>query len=83
MDPCYVLFRHILTSWPFSAPSGADFFFYGHILKGACLSRVEYAYITGALGEPLNTLAYGYDDTLGWTDLLQLAILLPSGVLAS
>ena len=70
MDPCYVLFRHILTSWPFSAPSGADFFFYGYILKGACLSRVEYAYTTGELGEPLNTLAYGYDDTFGWKDLL-------------
>ena len=53
-----------------SAPTGADFFFYGYILKGACLSRVEYAYTTGELGEPLNTLAYGYDDTLGWKDLL-------------
>ena len=54
----------------FSAPSGADFFFYSYILTGACLSRVEYAYTTGELGEPLNTLAYGYDDTLGWKDLL-------------
>ena len=62
---------------------GGGFFFYGYILKGACLSRVEYVYTTGALGEPLNTLAYGYDDTLGWKDLLQPAILLPSGVLAS
>ena len=62
-----------------SAPTGADFFFYGYILKGACLSHVEYAYTTGELDEPLHTLAYGYDDTLGWMP----AILLPSGVLAS
>ena len=53
-----------------SAPFGGGFFFYRYILTGACLSRVEYAYTTGALGESLNTVAYGYDDTLGWKDLL-------------
>ena len=46
-------------TWVFSYDAG-----------GNILSRVEYAYTTGALGEPLNTLAYGYDDTLGWKDLL-------------
>ena len=49
---------------------GRIFFFYRYILTGACLSRVEYAYTTDELGEPLNTVAYGYDDTLGWKDLL-------------
>ena len=51
-------------------PYGGGFFLLWLFLKGACLSRVEYAYTTGELGEPLNTLAYGYDDTLGWKDLL-------------
>ena len=46
-------------TWVFSYDAG-----------GNILSRVEYAYTTGELGEPLNTLAYGYDDTLGWKDLL-------------
>ena len=46
-------------TWVFSYDAG-----------GNILSRVEYAYTTGALGEPLNTVAYGYDDTLGWKDLL-------------
>ena len=51
-------------------PPGRIFSFFGYIMTGACLSRVEYAYTTGELGEPLNTVAYGYDDTLGWKDLL-------------
>ena len=53
-----------------SASVEADLSFVFYFLIGIFLSCIEYVYTTNELGDPLDTLTYGYDDSLGWKNPL-------------